>query len=307
MTQDSKKRIGLVGLGAMGLPMGRRLLAAGHELVVVAHVNRAPAEELAKEGATIAQHPAELAESCWLVITSVPDVPQVRAVLFAENGLASHPHGDLLHVDMSTITPSAAREFNAKLGEHGISALDAPVSGGPMRAADGTLTIMVGGDRAHFERALPVLSALGKHITHVGEAGAGQVVKLANQLMISIVMIANAEALSLGVKAGVPLQTLLDVIGTSSGSNYLLQNWLPKTLFSGDISGGFALDLLMKDLGAAVQSARELGVPVFGAALAQQLYTLAHAEHGGSMDYSVVARLYEQAAGIELDLMKNDK
>jgi 3-hydroxyisobutyrate dehydrogenase-like beta-hydroxyacid dehydrogenase len=161
---------------------------------------------------------------------------------------------------------------------------------------------MVGGKAEVLEQVRPVLDVLGKNIVHVGGAGAGQVVKLANQLMISIIMIANVEALSLGVKSGVPLETLLEVIGTSSGSNYLMQSWLPRTLFSGDLDGGFALDLLAKDLGAALNSAKELGVPVFGGSLAQQLYALARAEGGGKLDYSVVARIYEDATGTQLRL-----
>jgi 3-hydroxyisobutyrate dehydrogenase-like beta-hydroxyacid dehydrogenase len=286
----------------MGLPMGRRLLDNGFELAVAPHVNRAPAEELAQKGAVVASSPAELADTCRLVITSLPDVPQVEEVLFGERGLAGPGREGLVYVDMSTITPRAAREFGSRLAALGISALDAPVSGGPMRAAEGTLTIMVGGRAEVVEQARPVLEALGKHVVHVGEAGAGQVVKLANQLMISIIMIANAEALTLGVKSGVPLETLLEVIGTSSGSNYLMQNWLPRTLFSGDLSGGFALDLLAKDLGAALVAAKELGIPAFGGALAQQLYALARARGGGRLDYSVVARLYEEATGTELRL-----
>jgi 3-hydroxyisobutyrate dehydrogenase len=158
----------------------------------------------------------------------------------------------------------------------------------------------VGGKQEVFERAKPLLATLGKQVVHVGGPGAGQTVKLVNQLMISIIMIANAEALSLGVRAGIPLETLVEVIGTSSGANYLMQSWLPKTLFSGDLSGGFALDLLMKDLNAALLSAKELGIPAFGGALAQQLYTMTRAATGGRVDYSAVAQLYEQTTGAEL-------
>lgn len=300
------RRVGLIGLGAMGLPMGRRLLARGFELTVVPHVNLAPADELAGLGATVATTPSEMAARCEAAITSVPDAPQVAEALFGERGLAAGAAPGLLHIDMSTIAASSARDFHARLSASGIASLDAPVSGGPARAADGTLTIMVGGEQDDFERALPLLSALGSHIVRVGGPGAGQVVKLTNQLMISMIMVANAEALSLGVKAGVPLATLLEVIGTSSGSNYLMQNWMTRTLFTGDTSGGFALDLLLKDLRAALQSARELGVPTFGGSLAEQLYTLARAEHGGRGDYSVVARLYEEAAGLELRLRDAD-
>ncbi|MEO6457672.1 MAG: NAD(P)-dependent oxidoreductase [Chloroflexia bacterium] len=296
--------IGLVGLGAMGLPLGKRILASWRDLVILPHRNRTPAEELAALGARVASTPEEVARDCDLVITSLPDVPHVREVLFGQYGLASSPRDGLLYIDMSTITPSAASEFHARLAECGVDMLDAPVSGGPMRAADGSLTIMVGGSAEVFQRARPILEVLGKNITHVGGPGTGQAVKLVNQLIISSIMVANAEALSLGVKAGVPLETLLQVISTSSGSNYLMQNWLPRTLFSGDLQNGFALDLLMKDLNAALQWAGELGAPAFAGALAQQLYRTIKASEDdvGRLDYSVVARLYEDANGVQLRL-----
>lgn len=294
------KTVGLIGLGAMGLPMGRRLLSNGYDLSVVPHNNREPAEELRQLGAHIAERPSQLVDQCDAIITIVPDVPHVQEVLFADGGLSGAARPGLLLIDMSTVTPSAARHYHELLSDKGVDVLDAPVSGGPMRAADGTLTIMVGGKQEVFERAKPLLSTLGKQVVHVGGPGAGQTVKLANQLMISIIMIANAEALSLGVRAGIPLETLVEVIGTSSGSNYLMQSWLPKTLFSGDLSGGFALDLLMKDLNAALVSAKELGIPAFAGALAQQLYTMTRSATGGRVDYSAVAQLYEQTTGAEL-------
>jgi 3-hydroxyisobutyrate dehydrogenase-like beta-hydroxyacid dehydrogenase len=286
----------------MGLPIGKRLLGAGFQLYILGHNNRAPIEELVGMGAVEASSPAQLGHTCSVVIASLPDVPQVRSVLLDPQGLGTERHDGLLFIDMSTITPSASREFHQRLSEMGIAALDAPVSGGPLRAADGTLTIMAGGDEEAFRRAEPILSRLGKHIAHVGGPGTGQAVKLVNQLMIAIIMVANAEALTLGVKADVPLETLTELIGTSSGSNYLMQNWLPRTLFSGNLEGGFALDLLMKDLRAAIEWANELGSPAFAGALAQQLYRLVGAEGAGRLDYSVVAQIYEKAAGIELRL-----
>lgn len=299
-------KVGLVGLGAMGLPIGRMLLRAGLNLSIVPHNNRAPAEELSGLGAALRDTPAQLAQECEVVITSVPDVPQVEEVLFGPNGIGSSPRKDLLFIDMSTITPSAARNNHSRLAEMGVSALDAPVSGGPARAADGSLTIMVGGSPETFARALPVLNVLGANVKYVGEAGTGQAVKLVNQLVISIVMIANAEALTLGVKAGVSLETMIEIISTSSGSNYLMQNWLPRTLFAGTLESGFALDLLQKDLNAALSWARELGVPAFGGALAQQLYRVAQSQGSGRLDYSAVAQIYEQAANVELRLAERD-
>lgn len=299
-------RVGFVGLGAMGLPMCKQLLHNGFELAVVSHTNMAPAQELAGMGAEVLERPAELAQTCQVVITSVPDVPQVQEVLFGDGGIATAPRDGLTYIDMSTITPTAARLHHQRLKDVGIAALDAPVSGGPLRAADGTLTIMVGGDEPVYNDALPVLRALGKHIVHVGPPGSGQVVKLVNQLIISIVMVANAEALSLGVKAGVPLSTLVEVIGTSAGSNYLMQSWMPRTLFSGDLSSGFALDLLMKDLRAALTWANEMGMPTFGGAMSQQLYKLARTEENARFDYSVVARIYEEAGGVSLRLQSEE-
>lgn len=299
-------KVGVIGLGAMGLPMSRRLLQNGYELSVVTHHNTAPAEELTRLGARVLRQPSELAQACEVVITSVPDVPQVQEVLFGAEGLSTAAKGGLLYIDMSTITPTAAQEHYAKLKERGIAALDAPVSGGPARAADGTLTIMVGGDTETFERGLTVLQALGKNITHVGPPGSGQAVKLVNQLLISIIMVANAEALTLGVKAGVPLTSMLEVIGTSSGSNYLMQNWMTRTLFSDDLKSGFALDLLMKDLRAALSWAGELGLPTFGGAISQQLYKLARTDETARLDYSVVASIYEEAAGVKLRLEAGD-
>jgi 3-hydroxyisobutyrate dehydrogenase-like beta-hydroxyacid dehydrogenase len=297
--------IGLIGLGAMGLPMGRRFLAAGRDLLVVPHRNAAPAEELRALGARVVAAANELRDQCDFVVASLPDVPQVQEVLFGERGLAQArrpPARTSLFIDMSTINPSAAQEHAKRLAEVGIAALDAPVSGGPMRAADGTLTMMVGGDTASFGEGKAVLADVGSSIVHVGGAGAGQALKLVNQLLISIVMVANAEALTLGVKAGLPLETMLEVISTSSGSNYLMRDWMPRTLFTGDLTGGFALELLQKDLNAALSWAKDMGVPMFGGSLAQQLYRIEQAKGAGRSDYSTVARIYEEVAGVKLRL-----
>jgi 3-hydroxyisobutyrate dehydrogenase-like beta-hydroxyacid dehydrogenase len=243
-----------------------------------------------------------LATECDVVITSLPDVPDVREFILGEQGLAAGASAGLLYIDMSTITPSAALDHQSILAAKGVRALDAPVSGGPARAADGTLTIMVGGHEEDFELAVPILSLFGSHIVHAGSPGSGQAVKLVNQLIISVIMIANAEALTLGVKAGIPLQTLLDVVSTSSGSNYLLTQWMPKTLFTGDTSTGFALDLLRKDLRAALQWAQDEGAPTFAGALAQELYSLVRSDENAREDYSIVTRIYEAENGVELRL-----
>jgi 3-hydroxyisobutyrate dehydrogenase-like beta-hydroxyacid dehydrogenase len=205
---------------------------------------------------------------------------------------------------MSTIAPSATTRIGAALAERGLAMLDAPVSGGPARAADGTLTIMVGGDPALFARCRPVLEAMGRQITHVGPLGSGEMLKAVNQLMISIIMLANAEALTLGLKAGLSLDTIREVIGTAAGGNYLLANWLPKTAFTGSYEGGFALDLLLKDLRAALAAAEELGVPTLGGSLAYQMYRLMQREGHGREDYSVLLHWWEQTTGVSFGPQK---
>src|SRR5688572_8952316 len=185
MAQDGteKMQVGLAGVGAMGSRFGSRILAAGHELWLLPHRNLENIEALCGAGARTAATARELARQCDVVITALPDVPDVREVHLGEDGLASGARRGQLFIDMSTISPTAAREHHALLAEKGVPALDAPVSGGPVRAADGTLTIMVGGDEAAFEQALPFLSLFGSHIVYAGPPGAGQAVKLVNQLI----------------------------------------------------------------------------------------------------------------------------
>lgn len=295
---SGREPIGFIGLGAMGLPMARCLLKAGYPLTVCPHHNRAPADALAAEGATVVDTPQAVAAASRVVITIVPDAPQVEeAVLGPEGALAGMEPGTIL-IDMSTIAPAATKRIGAALAERGLAMLDAPVSGGPARATDGTLTIMVGGDEAAFARCRPIFAAMGRQITHVGPLGSGEMLKAVNQLMISVIMLANAEALTLGLKAGLPLDTMREVIGTASGGNYLLANWLPKTAFTGSYEGGFALDLLLKDLRAALAAAEELGVPTLGGALAYQMYRLMQREGHGREDYSVLLHWWEEATGV---------
>jgi 3-hydroxyisobutyrate dehydrogenase len=297
-TSKEREALGFIGLGAMGLPMARCLIKAGYAVTVCPHRNRAPADALAAEGATVVATPCEVAAASRVVITMVPDSPQVEEVVLGPDGaLAGMTPGTVL-IDMSTIAPTATRRIGATLAERGMGMLDAPVSGGPARAADGTLTIMAGGEEAVFARCRPILETMGRQITHVGPLGSGELLKAVNQLMISIIMQANAEALSLGLKAGLPLDTIREVIGTAAGGNYLLTTWLPKTAFTGSYEGGFALDLLLKDLRIALSTAEDLGVPTLGGALAYQMYRLMQREGHGREDYSVLLHWWEEAAGV---------
>jgi len=295
------KNIGLVGVGAMGEPMGASLLRAGFSLHVCAHRSRERVERLVKAGATEAKDPAAVAAASDAVITMVPDSPQVEEALFAERGVAAGMKSGGYVIDMSTISPVASRSFHARLAERGIHMLDAPVSGGPARAATGELTIMAGGDEPTFKACEPVLRAMGTP-TLVGPAGMGETVKLVNQIIISVVMLANVEALVFARKSGADIDTVRRIIATATGSNYLLDKWLPNTWFKGTHEGGFALDLLRKDMNAALDAAKQMGVPMIASALAGQLYLQASAEdpHNGKLDYSVVSELYERAAGVHV-------
>ena len=293
------KNVGLVGVGAMGEPMGASLLRAGFALAVSAHRSRERVERLVKAGATEKDSPAAVAAASECVVTMVPDSPQVEEVLFGDGGVAEGMKSGGYVIDMSTISPVASRAFSKRLQERGINMVDAPVSGGPARAATGELTIMAGGDKDAFAACEPVLRAMGTP-TLVGPAGMGETFKLVNQIIISVVMIANVEALVFAKKSGADIDLLRKVIATATGSNYLLDKWLPNTWFKGSHEGGFALDLLRKDLNAALDAAKQMQVPMIEAALASQLYLQTSAEGFGRQDYSAVSELYERAAGLRV-------
>ncbi len=276
--------------------MVRSLLKAGFPVTVAAHRNRAPLERLVTEGAKEAADPQAVAAASEILITCVPDAPQVEEVLFGEHGAASGLRSGSVAIDMSTISPIASQRFAERLAGLGADFVDAPVSGGPTRAATGTLTIMVGAKPTVFERVEPVLKAMGTP-TLLGGIGMGETVKLVNQTIIASVMIANVEALVFARRAGADLDQVRKVLATATGSNYLLDQWLPKTWLGGTFTGGFAMDLLRKDVAAALDAARatKFAMPLTG--LAYQLYTARSAEGDGALDYSAIAKLYERIGG----------
>lgn len=292
------EKVGLVGLGRMGLPMGEQLLVAGHTLAVLPHRRRDPAEVLARSGARIVSSVRELARESDVVISMLPNSPEVERVLLGEDGVLTSIREGACVVDMSTIAPAVARKIYGALAARGIGFLDAPVSGGPARAVGGALTIMVGGDAAVLERCRPVLSALGTRIVHVGGPGAGQVVKLCNNLLGAVIMLANAEALTLGVKAGVDATILRDVIVSATGANYLLEKSIPQNILQDRYEAGFALDLMLKDVDLAVELGRDVRAPTIAAALAQQVYRIVSGLGEGGSDFSAVSTLYQDSAGI---------
>ncbi|HEY0393900.1 MAG TPA: NAD(P)-dependent oxidoreductase [Candidatus Elarobacter sp.] len=291
--------VGVIGTGAMGEPMAAALLRAGFAVTVCAHRNREPVERLVAQGARDGGDPAGVARASAFVVTCVPDAPQVEEALFGERGAANGAGPGTMFIDMSTISPVATRAFDARLRAAGFRFADAPVSGGPARAKTGTLTIMAGASDDDFRDAEPVLTAMGTP-NHVGGVGMGEVVKLVNQIIISNTMLANVEALTFAAKAGADIDATLAVIGTATGSNYLLQNWLPQSWLAGSHKPGFMLDLLRKDLAAALDSARAMGVPMPASSLAYQMYTAASGEGHGRDDYSSVAGFYERAAGVQV-------
>ncbi len=292
-------QVGFVGVGVMGEPMAASLLRAGYAVTVCAHSNRAPVERLVALGAVDGGDPAGVARASAVVITCVPDAPQVEEALFGEHGAAGGAAPGTIFVDMSTISPVATRAFDARLRAAGFRFADAPVSGGPARAKTGTLTIIVGASDDDFEAVKPVLEAMGTP-SRVGGVGMGEVVKLVNQIIISNTMLANVEALTFAAKAGADIDATLAVIGTATGSNYLLQNWLPQSWLAGSHKPGFMLDLLRKDLAAALDSARAMGVPMPASSLAYQLFTATSGEGHGRDDYTSVALFYERSAGVQV-------
>lgn len=297
--RQGMERIGLVGAGTMGEPTGATLLRAGYPLCVCAHRYRDRVDRLVAAGAVEAADPAAVGEQSDILITMVPDAPQVEEALFGQRGAAHGLKRGAHAIDMSTISPVASRDFHKRLGERGIALIDAPVSGGPARAAKGELTIMAGGERDAFEKCESLLRALGTP-TYVGGPGMGETVKLVNQIIIATVMIANVEGLIFAKKAGADIDEVRKILATATASNYLLDTWLPQTWFAGKREGGFALDLLRKDLNAALDAARQMGVGLPASGLTSQLFTAASGAGHGREDYSAVSALYEDMAGVRV-------
>jgi 2-hydroxy-3-oxopropionate reductase len=290
--------VGFIGLGIMGKPMAKNLMEAGYDLVV--H-NRSPekAEELAGEGATAAGTPREVAEGCDVVITMLPDSPQVEEVLSGEAGVFEGVREGTLIVDMSTISPVVTESLSARAKEKGASLLDAPVSGGDVGAIEGTLSIMVGGDEEDFERAKPLFDVMGKTVTHVGPTGAGQVTKAANQIVVALTIEAVSEALVLGSKGGVSPEKILDVLGGGLAGNKVMEVKREKFL-SHTFDPGFRSELHHKDLGIALAAGREYGVALPVTAVVDQMLLTMRRKGWGGEDHSALLRIIEDQSGHEI-------
>jgi 2-hydroxy-3-oxopropionate reductase len=288
--------VGFIGLGIMGKPMAENLIEAGYDLVAY-NRTREKAEELG--GATVAETPKEVAEQSNIIITMLPDSPQVEEVLAGEEGVLEGIKEGALVVDMSTISPVVTEELAEKASERGASMLDAPVSGGDVGAIDGTLSIMVGGNEEDFERVLPLFEVMGKTVTHVGPVGTGQVVKAANQIVVALTIEAVSEALVLGSKAGVSPEKILDVLGGGLAGNKVMEVKREKML-DHSFDPGFRVELHHKDLGIALAAGREYGVTLPVTAIVDQMLETLKMLGRGDQDHSALLTLIEEASGHEI-------
>ena len=288
--------VGFIGLGIMGKPMAENLIEAGYDLVAY-NRTREKAEEL--DGATVAETPKGVAEQSDVIITMLPDSPQVEEVLLGEDGVLEGIEEGALIVDMSTISPVVTEELSERARERGASMLDAPVSGGDVGAIDGTLSIMVGGSEEDFERARPLFEVMGDTVTHVGPVGTGQVVKAANQIVVALTIEAVSEALVLGSKGGVAPEKILDVLGGGLAGNKVMDLKREKML-DHSFDPGFKVELHHKDLGIALAAGREYGVALPVTAVVDQMLETLKMRGRGDQDHSALLTLIEESSGHEI-------
>jgi len=290
------EKIGFIGLGIMGKPMSTHLIKAGYEVYVLR--SSGASSILEQEGARLLENPKSLAEHCDVVITCLPDSPEVESIVFGEQGLLEGLSSGKLYIDMSTIAPATATRVHNAMSKIGVEALDAPVSGGEGGAIAGTLSIMVGGTESVFERALPIFEKMGKNIVRIGESGAGQVTKACNQIVVGMTIQAVAESLNLAKKAGVDVgkvrEALLGGFAQSKimdvhGQRFLEENYQP----------GFKINLHRKDMNIALQTGRDLQVPLPGSALVAAQMDALIATGGGELDHSALAYMLGKLSGLE--------
>ncbi|HEX3054024.1 MAG TPA: NAD(P)-binding domain-containing protein [Aggregatilineaceae bacterium] len=291
-------KVGYIGLGLMGSGIARNLMKAGYSLVVH-NRSQTIVEQLVSEGAVAAQSPREVAAQVDFIFTNLPDTPDVELVVLGENGILEGAHEGLVYIDNSTILPEAARRMATDLEKVGVLALDAPVSGGDIGARAGTLSIMVGGPQAAFERALPLFEAMGKTITWVGESGAGQIAKAANQIVVAGTMVAMAEALVLAQKSGVDPARVVQAISRGAAQCWALDNKPPK-IFKRNLGPGFKAYMQAKDLKIITDTGHAYQIPLPQTAVALQLYEAMIAMGNGELDNSAIITVLEALAGVEV-------
>ncbi|MCM0757602.1 NAD(P)-dependent oxidoreductase [Sporomusa sphaeroides DSM 2875] len=291
--------LGFIGLGAMGSKMLANVIKAGHS-VTVFDIGQAAVDAAVALGAKKAANAAETVRGKEIVLLSLPNSAIVESTVLGPGGILEGAEQGLLIVDLSSITPQSIQKIAGIAKAKGVSIIDAPVSGGTAGAQMATLSIMVGGEQADFERALPVLQSIGSKIDHVGAIGAGDTVKLVNNLLLGVNMVAVAEALCLGVKAGIKPEVLYQIISNSSGNSYALTAKYKKFIAAGNFEPGFMIDLQYKDLQLAVDTAKGLKVPLVLGNIAQQAYEIARASGLGAEDISAVIKLGEALCDIKV-------
>jgi len=289
-------KVAFIGLGTMGVGMALNILKAGHE-VTVHNRTREKEEQVAKQGAERAESPQEAAQGAEIIVTMVSDTPDVEEVVLGTSGVIHGASEGSIVIDMSTISPAATRQMAEELGKRGIKMLDAPVSGGPEGAQKGTLAIMVGGDAADFDKALPILDAMGKTVTHVGPIGAGQITKAINQIIISGTYLSVAEGLTLGMKAGLEMEKVIQAISGGAASSWVLHN-RGINVVNNSYPLGFRVRLHHKDLRIALDTARELGATLPATALVAQIENGLIARGFGDDDVSAIGRSIREQSGL---------
>ncbi|HPZ15112.1 MAG TPA: 2-hydroxy-3-oxopropionate reductase [Sphaerochaeta sp.] len=288
-------KIGFIGLGIMGKPMAKNLLKAGHE-VVCFDVNQKNVDEVVKAGAVAGKSSADVAAQVPLVITMLPNSPHVKSVVMGEGGILEGAKKGLIIVDMSSIAPLASQEIEKACAEKGVRMLDAPVSGGEPKAIDGSLAIMVGGDKALFDEVKDILMVMGASAVHCGPIGAGNTTKLANQIIVALNIAAVAEAFTLVRKAGVEPELVFEAIkGGLAGSTVM--NAKAPMMMESNFKPGFKIDLHIKDLANALDTGHGVGSPLPLTALAREMMETLHADGFGGDDHSALARYYAKLSG----------
>jgi 2-hydroxy-3-oxopropionate reductase len=291
------QKIGFIGLGIMGKPMVRNLLKAGYALTVY-NRSRPAMEELSREGATVGSSPKDVAAVCEVVITMLPNSPDVEAIVLGTSGVLEGAKPGTIVIDMSTISPLVSRKIYEEAKKKRIAALDAPVSGGEQGAIEGTLSIMVGGDQEVYAAVLPIFQAMGKTITYMGPAGAGGFTKLANQVIVAINLTAIGEALTLGAKAGLDPERLIQALSGGMAGSRCLDMKGPR-IIKRNFTPGFKTDLHYKDLGLIMEAAHALQVPLPTTAGVQELFSALRVKGRGALDHSAVITILEDLAGVQ--------
>ena len=292
-------KVGFIGLGRMGMPMSQRLLKAGFHLTVH-NRSRGKVEEMVRLGAQQASSPSEVTSVSDIVLTCLPDVPTVESVFLGDGGLVPSARPGQILIDHSTVAPSTSHKIAKAAKTRGAAFLDTPISGGVERAADGTLTIMVGGDQTVLEKAHSVLEAFGANIRYVGATGSGSVVKLINQLLVGIHSQAAAEAMLIGVKAGADPQTIMEILGTSWGTSFMLSRNGPVMIGRDFENARAPLRLIAKDMGLIHEYAREIGVPVPAGDRTLEIVQEAINKGMGELDVSCLVLPLEERAGAQV-------